>query len=135
MSKAKLSYNVKIKGIDKLVAGLVQRAKMDVVKQIVKQQTAQLQIRSQQMTGTVYTGHYEWVKGKGRVFVKPTGATKRGIKLSFENGGLTGVVGMTQEYNPYTEYGTRFMRARPVLKPAYLYQKVKFINQLKQAAK
>ncbi|RUA39985.1 phage tail protein, partial [Pseudomonas aeruginosa] len=33
------------------------------------------------------------------------------------------------------ENGTRFMRARPVLKPAFLYQKVQFINQLKQAAK
>lgn len=121
MSKAILSYNMKIKGMDKLVAGLVERAKMDVVKQIVKQQTAQLQTHAQQMTGTVYT--------------HPTGATKRGIKLSLEDDGLTGIVGMSMEYNSYTENGTRFMRARPILKPSFLYQKVKFINQLKQAAK
>jgi len=118
MSKASISYNMQIKGMDKLVAGLLKRAKMDVVKQIVKQQTAQLQTRAQQMTGAVYA--------------HPTGATKRGIKLSLEDGGLTG---MSMEYNPYTENGTRFMRARPVLKPAFLYQKVQFINQLKQAAK
>ncbi|MEN3114999.1 HK97-gp10 family putative phage morphogenesis protein [Lacticaseibacillus paracasei] len=121
MSKAGISYNMQIKGMDKLVAGLLERAKMDVVKQIIKQQTAQLQARSKQMTGTVYA--------------HPTGATKRGIMLSFETGGLTGIVGMSMEYNPYTERGTRFMRARPVLKPAFLYQKVQFINQLKQAAK
>lgn len=121
MSKAGISYNMQIKGMDKLVAGLLERAKMDVVKQIIKQQTAQLQARSKQMTGTVYA--------------HPTGATKRGIMLSFETGGLTGIVGMSMEYNPYTENGTRFMRARPVLKPAFLYQKVQFINQLKQAAK
>lgn len=121
MSKAGLGYRIQLKGMDKLVAGLLKRAKMDVVKQIVKQQTAQLQTRAQQMTGTVYE--------------HPTGATKRGIKLSLEDGGLTGIVGMSMEYNPYTENGTRFMRARPVLKPSFLYQKVQFINQLKQAAK
>ncbi|EPC74936.1 hypothetical protein Lpp71_06492 [Lacticaseibacillus paracasei subsp. paracasei Lpp71] len=121
MSKAGISYNMQIKGMDKLVAGLLNRAKMDVVKQIVKQQTAQLQARSKQMTGTVYA--------------HPTGATKHGIMLSLEAGGLTGIVGMSMEYNPYTEKGTRFMRARPVLKPAFLYQKIQFINQLKQAAK
>ena len=53
MSKSGISYNMQIKGMDKLVAGLLKRAKMDVVKQIVKQQTAQLQARSKQMTGTV----------------------------------------------------------------------------------
>ena len=47
MSKAGISYNMQIKGMDKLVAGLLERAKMDVVKQIVKHQTAQLQTRSQ----------------------------------------------------------------------------------------
>ncbi|MEY4716077.1 phage tail protein [Lacticaseibacillus paracasei] len=121
MNKASISYNMQIKGMDKLVAGLLNRAKMDVVKQIIKQQTAQLQARSKQMTGTVYA--------------HPTGATKHGIMLSFEDGGLTGIVGMSMEYNPYTENGTRFMRARPVLKPAFLYQKMQFINQLRQAVK
>lgn len=121
MSKVGIGYRIQLKGMDKLVAGLIKRAKMDVVKQIVKQQTAQLQTRAQQMTGTVYE--------------HPTGATKRGIKLSLEDGGMTGIVGMSMEYNPYTENGTRFMRARPVLKPSFLYQKVQFINQLKQAAK
>lgn len=121
MSKASISYNMQIKGLDKLSSALLDRAKMAVVKQIIKQQTAALQTRVQQMTGTVYA--------------HPTGATKRGIKISIEDGGLTGIVGMSMEYNPYTENGTRFMRARPVLKPAFLYQKVQFINQLKQAAK
>ena len=121
MSKVGLGYRIQLKGMDKLVAGLLKRAKMDVVKQIVKQQTAQLQDRSHQMTGTVYA--------------HPTGATKRGIKLVIADAGMSGIVAMTQEYNPYTENGTRFMRARPVLKPAFLYQKVQFINQLKQAAK
>lgn len=121
MSGASISYKMDIKGLDKLSAGLLERAKMEVVKRIVKQQTAELQTRAQQMTSTVYA--------------HPTGATKRGIKISLEDSGLTGIVGMSMEYNPYTENGTRFMRARPVLKPAFLYQKVQFINQLKQAAK
>lgn len=121
MSKVGIGYRIQLKGMDKLVAGLLKRAKMDVVKQIIKQQTAQLQTRAQQMAGTVYA--------------HPTGATKRGIKLAITDSGLTGIVAMTQEYNPYTENGTRFMRARPVLKPAFLYQKIQFINQLKQAAK
>ena len=78
MSKVGLGYRIQLKGMDKLVAGLLKRAKMDVVKQIVKQQTAQLQTRAQQMTGTVYA--------------HPTGATKRGIKLAITDSGLSGII-------------------------------------------
>lgn len=116
-----LSYKMDIKGLDKLTAALIKRAKMDVVKQIIKQNTAELQSRAQAMTSTVYA--------------HPTGATKRGIRLAIQDNGLSGIVGMTMEYNPYLENGTRFMRAKPVLKPSFLYQKVRFAEQLKKAAK
>ncbi|MFT8412295.1 MAG: phage tail protein [Schleiferilactobacillus perolens] len=127
---ASIEYNMQMKGLDKLVTGLLEQAKMSLVKQIIKQNTAELQQKSQQLTTVAYKGHME-----GKRFVKPTGATRRGIGIRLQNAGLTGIVGMSMEYNPYLEYGTRFMRARPVLKPAFEAQKIKFINDLKQAAK
>lgn len=126
----KLSYNIKFKGADKLAQALLDKAKMEVVKKIVKQNTAQLQLKAQQKTTTAYTGHME-----GKRFVLPTGATKRGIILGFEDMQLTGFVRMTKEYNPYLEKGTRFMKARPVLYPTYLYQRTQFIEQLKKVMK
>lgn len=48
----------------------------------------------------------------------PTGALKRSISLSFENGGMDAVVGPHMYYAAYVEYGTRFMRAEPYVRPA-----------------
>lgn len=117
---------VRMKGASKLIAGLEQRQKLTGVQALVKKYTAQLQEKAQQRTTTEYKGHYE-----GKRFVKPTGATKRGIKLEIADGGLSGIVGMSMSYNPYLENGTRFMRARPVLKPTFTTQKVQFVNELK----
>lgn len=117
---------VRLKGADKLIAGLEKRQKLTGVQALVKKHTAQLQVKAQQRTSTAYTGHYE-----GTRFVKPTGATKRGIKLEIADGGLSGIVGMSMSYNPYLENGTRFMHARPVLKPTFTAQKIQFVNELK----
>lgn len=124
MSRAKL------KGADKLIAGLEKRQKLTAVQGIVKKHTAQMQVKAQQRTTTEYKGHYE-----GGRFVSPTGATRRGIKLEIEDGGLSGIVGMSMNYNPYLENGTRFMRARPVLKPTFTTQKIAFVNELKSIMK
>lgn len=117
---------VKIKGSKDLVDGLKNRQKMASIQALVKKHTAQLQQKAQQKTSTAYTGHYE-----GTRFVKPTGATKRGIMLELSEDGLSGTVGMSMEYNPYLENGTRFMRARPVLKPTFLVEEIALINELK----
>lgn len=49
--------------------------------------------------------------------------------------GLTGIVGPTADYAPYVEYGTRFMSAQPYVRPAFNYQKVKFMAEMKALVK
>ena len=115
-------------GLDKLVKDLEQRAKMDIIHEIVKKNTAELQSTAKKNTTTAYTGHYE-----GKKLVKPTGATKQGIHRKVQ--GLSGTVGMTKEYNPYLEEGTRFMDKRPVLQPAFDEQKIKFKRDLDRVMK
>lgn len=121
MAKSTITYKMDVKGIKELTKGLLERAEMETIRKIVKSNTAKLQQRAQQATGQTY--------------MHPTGATKRGIKLALKDNGMTGIVGMTMEYNPYTELGTRFMRPRPVLKPTYMYQKIQFVNELKKSVK
>ena len=74
-----------------------------------------------------YTGHKE-----GSRFVKPTGTTKRSVDITYQQAGMTAIVAPHTEYFAYLEYGTRFMAARPTLKPAWVMQRVKFANDLKK---
>lgn len=55
------------------------------VNQIVAKHGANLQSTTMSNMDRAYTGHWEWKKGKGRVFVKPTGATKRSVTLRKTN--------------------------------------------------
>lgn len=59
-----------------------------------------------------------------------TGTLKRSIQLRVKNGGTTAEVEATAEYAPYLEYGTRFMEAKPYMKPAFNEQSVKFKHDL-----
>ena len=79
----------------------------------------------------VYTGHYEWKKGRGKVFVKPTGATSKSVTVQIKNGGYSASVGAHTKYSPYLEMGTRFMAKRPALIPAFRTQGQIFIKELK----
>ena len=51
---------------------------------------------------------------------------KHSIDIELEDGGMTGVVEPTAEYGAYVELGTRFMPAKPYLKPAWEEQIKKF---------
>lgn len=124
------SMSIQMKGLDDLQEAIKGIADKSAVKDVVKRHTALLQQRAQQQTSIAYTGHYE-----GKRLVMPTGATKRSIGIQISDGGMTGTVGMGMEYDPYLEYGTRFMRARPVLKPTFAIESVAFINDLKDLVK
>ena len=73
-----------------------------------------------------FKGHYEYVKGKGKQFVKPTGTLKRSIDLAIKDKGMTAEVEPHTLYGGYVELGTRKMQAQPYLKPAFDEQKVQF---------
>ncbi|WP_225884275.1 HK97-gp10 family putative phage morphogenesis protein [Lacticaseibacillus mingshuiensis] len=93
---------------------LMQLAKLQVFQQIFKAGGAELQKQTQRNMTQKYTGHLE-----GSKMVSPTGATKRSVALHIEQNGLQARVTVGTEYFPYLELGTRFMDARPTLKPAF----------------
>lgn len=119
---------IKIEGLEELQKSLIKNANIDDVKTVVKQNGAELQSKMQRKAN--FIGHFEWQSGRGRVFVKPTGTTKRSITLELRDGGLTAAVGPSTEYSPYLEYGTRFMDAQPFVKPAENAQKTIFLRDM-----
>ncbi len=124
---------IKVNGLDQLNAKLRKNMDLNVVKTVVKKNGADLQKKAQKKAE--FRGHYEWVKGRGLVFVNPTGELKRSISLTIKDGGLTAVSGPTKDYGEYVEYGTRFMDAQPFMKPALDEQKRIFKSDLEKVMK
>ena len=117
---------VEIKGDDILLRALQTVANMEAHKAIVKKYGGELQRTAKNKA--VFAGHYE-----GKKFVKPTGATKRSIKLEITDGGFGAKVTAGTDYSGYLEKGTRFMDAQPFMKPAFDVVQPKFINDLRRA--
>ena len=120
---AKISF----KGLDKLEKKLIQNAKMEDVKKVVKDNGLTLQ-------GNVVKNAGEATFNKGFF----TGNLKQdvagnGFKLS--NGGLTAKVGTSVEYGPHLEYGTRYMEAEPFLKAPFEQIKNEFKANIDKLAK
>lgn len=122
--------DIKIVGMEKLQKKLKKNVQMDDVKKVVRHNGAEMQEKAQQNAD--FKGHYEWQKGKGKVFVPPSGALREHIELDIKDGGLTAEVEPTMEYSAYVELGTRFMEAQPYLKPAFDEQKEKFKKDMKK---
>lgn len=120
-----------VSGIDKLSKKLESRQYQNKARTIVKRNGANLSDKTKNNMSRVYTGHYEWKKGKGKVFVKPTGATSKSVTVQIKNGGYSASVGAHTKYSPYLEMGTRFMAKRPALIPAFRTQGQIFIKDLK----
>ena len=118
-----MAINYKLDGMSKLQKELMQRASKDKVVSVVKRNTTQMQQTAMSKASSTYTRGYS------------TGDTKKSIGISFENSGMSGTTGMGMEYNPYTEKGTRFMAAEPLLKPTFNSQKTKFKSDLEKLLK
>lgn len=102
------------------------------IRDVVKKNGAELQQQTQKNMLEAYKGHYEWKKGQGKEFVKPTGATRRSAAVEIKDNGMTAVVAPNTSYFPYLEYGTRFMEARPTLGPAFKRVSPIFIEDIKR---
>ena len=124
---------ITITGLDTLQKKLKQNIKMQDVQRVVRHNGSQLQRKMQRKAD--FHGHFEWKAGKGKVFKKPTGTTKRSITLSLSDGNFTATVEPTTEYSPYLEYGTRFMEAQPFVRPAFEEQKEIFKEDMKKLVK
>lgn len=108
---------ITIDGIEELQAKLRETVKLDSVKKIVKLNGAEMQANAQ------------------REAPYKSGTLRRSIMLEMKDAGRTARVEAQAEYAPYQEYGTRFMKAHPYMKPAFNVQKGKFKRDLERLAK
>lgn len=108
---------VQLKGIDELNKGLSDRMKLEAVKQIVKQNGAEMQQKAQRNTPV------------------RTGDLKRSELLDIVDNGMTAKVTAGMDYSPYVEYGTRYMTGRRYMGRAFEEQKRIFVRDLEKLAR
>lgn len=118
---AKIS--VQLTGIKQLQQAIERKKDLTPVKMVVAKHGALLQNKTISNMNAAYTAGYS------------TGATARSVTNDIGDGGLSATVAPHTAYFPYLEYGTRFMSARPTLKPAFAYQSIKFVNDLQKLMK
>lgn len=119
MSNIKISMN----GLGALDRALWERASSSDINKVVRRNTTQMQQQAMANASSVYTKGYS------------NGDTKKSIGIRFEDRGMSGVTGLGMEYNQYTELGTRFMAAEPLLKPVFNKQKTVFKSDLEKLLK
>lgn len=112
-----MAKSFKITGLNKLSSKLKKNVTMNDVKQVVKNNTAEL------------------TNAARRNAPVDTGFLKRSIVMELANGGYVGRSIAGAEYAPYIEYGTRFMASQPFMAPAYRLQKKKFKSDLERLMK
>lgn len=110
--------DIKVNGLDDFAKTLKPNVTMDDVKKIVQTNGNRLTRYMKEQTSHAY------VKGFS------TGDTASSINAEPRDGGLTVAVGATMNYNPYTEYGTRYMSAEPILDPSLERVRPQFLGDL-----
>ena len=115
--------DIQIKGLDKLEKELKDNVTMDDVKRVVKMNGTRL---TQQMIKTTTTAY---VKGYS------TGDTAGSINMELRDDGFTVAVGATMDYDPYVEYGTRFMAPEPIVEPSLIQVEPRFKRDMERLKK
>lgn len=105
---------VKLIGFEKLEAKLTKNMDLSAVKTVVKKSGSEMQKKAQK-EAPIDSGHLHDV-----------------IFLEITDGGMTAEVESTAEYAAYQEYGTRFMKGKPHIRPAFEEQKEKFKADMKE---
>lgn len=100
--------DIKLVGMDKLQAKLEYcETDRDLAKTVIMKNGNQLNERMKSKM------RYAYIKGYSH------GDTAGSVNTVITDGGMTANVGPTTEYSPYVEYGTRFMKAEPAVRPAF----------------
>ena len=110
--------DISVNGIDDLVKALKPNVTMDDVRRIVQTNGNRLTRYMKEQTTQAYVKGYS------------TGDTAGSINAEVRDGGMTVAVGATMNYNPYTEYGTRYMSAEPILDPSLERVRPQFLGDL-----
>lgn len=113
-----MGVSVKITGADVLAKALRDIASMEDVKTIVKVNGIRLEREIKAQTKTAYRKGYS------------EGYTADSVGGHIENNGLTYVAGEGMVYDPYVEFGTRFMEAEPTVGPALKKVSAQFKSDL-----
>lgn len=111
---------IDLKGFDELdqaVMKKIYRVEVDGPK-VVRRNLAKLMEKEQRQT------HISYNKGYSQ------NETKQSITIEIDADGLGGSVGPKMAYNPYTEYGTRFMDPAPIVEPHRSEQKKIFLKEM-----
>ncbi|KAF0422771.1 HK97-gp10 family putative phage morphogenesis protein [Pediococcus pentosaceus] len=118
------NQRITLHGMKKLQKKLAKVAQKEEVKEIVKKRTAEMHSETQKLMLDLYK-----TKEEGG---SSTGETRKSTVVVIEDDGLSGSVNIGTEYAPYLELGTRFMEARPALKPSYDKELPLFVSALKK---
>lgn len=92
-------------------------------------------IVSPEMAKVVKKSGAELQQKEKRTVPVDTGNLRRSILLTVEDRGMTATVEPTADYAGYVEYGTRFMGAKPYVRPSYEKQKEIFMKDMKKYIK
>lgn len=107
--------DVKLVGMDKLVAKLEYcEANRETVKTVVWKNGNQL---NERMKGKMKQAYITINPRTGKPY--SSGNTAGTVNTVITDDGMTANVGPTTDYSPYVEYGTRFMKAEPAVRPAW----------------
>lgn len=115
--------SVKIQGLEALIGELKENVTLNDVKRVVRMNGARLTRQMKAQTTKAYVKGYS------------TGDTASSIGLEIKNGGMTAEVSATMDYDPYVEYGTRFMAPEPIVQPSLDVVGPQFISDLERLSK
>lgn len=107
---------VELKGVDEFVKKLEKTKRLEGVQKVVKKHAASVQKHAMQ--------HAPVDTGFLKQHIMPPVLTDRG---------LTAEITSTAEYSAYLEYGTRFMKAQPYMRPALEAVNSAFMKELQEA--
>lgn len=125
---------VKLVGMDKLQAKIKYcGGNREAVKTVVLKNGNQMNAQMKDNMEKTYVAVYKTGKKKGQPI--HTGDTAGSVNTVLTDHGMTANVGPTTEYSPYVEYGTRFMKAEPTIRPAFEKQVPIFIRDMKALVK
>ena len=106
---------VKLVGMNRLIAKLEYcGANREAVKAVVLKNGNQM---NEQMKDNMEHAYVTINPRTGKPY--STGDTAGTVNTVITDGGMTAEVGPTTEYSQYVEYGTRFMKAEPTIRPAF----------------
>lgn len=108
---------IRVVGMDKLEKQLKKNVTLNDVKKVVRKNGVGLQKATQKKAPV------------------DTGTLKRSIGIDITDSGMTATVEPTAEYSAYVEYGTRFMKAQPYMKPALEEQEKLFKADMQKLVK